>query len=63
MSKPETRGGHRPNSGRKAKDANEKAVTVSFCLTPAQKEALQAAVKASGMNQSNFILSKLFPDS
>lgn len=56
----ETRGGYRPNSGRKRKDESGKAVTVSFCCSPAQKEQLQKAVAESGMKQSEYILSRLF---
>ncbi len=56
----ETRGGYRPNAGRKTKDASGKAVTVSFCCSPEQKEKLQRDVAESGMKQSEYILSKLF---
>ena len=54
-----TWGGYRPNSGRKAKAESEKAVTVSFCCTPEQKELLQKAVKESGLKQSEYIVKKL----
>ena len=56
----ETRGGKRPNSGRKQKDKSGKAVTVSFCCSPEQKEKLQKDISESGMKQSEYILSKLF---
>lgn len=52
-----TWGGKRPNAGRKPKE--NKAVTVSFCCTPEQKELLQKAVKASGLKQSVYIVKKL----
>jgi hypothetical protein len=55
----EKRGGKRPGSGRKPKDASGKAVTVSFCCSPEQKDKLKAAVKESGMKQSEYILDKL----
>lgn len=58
--KTETRGGYRPNSGRKKKSESGKAVTVSFCCSPEQKEQLQKAVAESGLKQSEYILSKLF---
>lgn len=56
----EYRGGARENAGRKKKDESGKAVTVSFCCSPEQKEKLQKAVKKSGMKQSEYIISKLF---
>lgn len=58
--KKETRGGKRPNAGRKQKDMSGKAVTVSFCCSPEQKERLQSDVAESGMKQSEYILSRLF---
>lgn len=56
----ENRGGARKNAGRKKKDKSGKAVTVSFCCSPEQKEQLQKAVAESGIKQSEYILSKLF---
>lgn len=56
----EYRGGKRPNSGRKTKDASGKAVTVSFCCSPEQKEKLQRDVAESGMKKSEYIVKKLF---
>lgn len=56
----EARGGAREGSGRKKKNENWKAVTVSFCCSPEQKEQLQKAIAESGMKQSEYILSKLF---
>lgn len=53
------RGGYRQNSGRKPKSEKDKAVTVSFCCSPQQKEQIQKDVKQSGMKQSEYILSKL----
>ncbi len=53
-----TWGGKRPNAGRKPKE--NKAVTVSFCCTPEQKEQLQKDVANSGLKQSEYILKKLF---
>ena len=58
--KTETWGGKRPNAGRKPKEENKKAVTVSFCCTPEQKKQLQKDVADSGLKQSEYILSKLF---
>ncbi|MBO7638127.1 MAG: hypothetical protein J6S91_04035 [Treponema sp.] len=57
--KKETRGGSRPGSGRKKKDKSGKAVTVSFCCSPEQKEKLKTAVEESGLKQSEYILDKL----
>lgn len=54
------RGGARENAGRKAKDPTKKAVTVSFCLSPEEKEKLQQAIKESGLTQTAYIKSKLF---
>ena len=54
-----TWGGKRTNAGRKQKDISKKAVTVSFCCTPEQKEQLQKDVTDSGMKQSEYIISKL----
>lgn len=59
MTEKKTRGGYRPNSGRKKKSESGKAVTVSFCCSPEQKEQLQKNVAESGMKQSEYILSKL----
>lgn len=56
----EHRGGAREGSGRKKKSESGKAVTVSFCCSPEQKEQLQKSVTESGMKQSEYILSKLF---
>ena len=56
----ETRGGAREGAGRKPKPETDKAVTVSFCCTPEQKESLQEAVKASGLTQSAYITNRLF---
>ena len=56
----ENRGGARKNAGRKQKEDGAKAVTVSFCCTPEQKESLQEAVKASGLTQSAYITNRLF---
>ena len=56
----ENRGGAREGAGRKQKDKSGKAVTVSFCCSPEQKEKLQRDVAESGMKQSEYILSKLF---
>ena len=58
--KKEKRGGYRPGSGRKQKDASGKVVTVSFCCSPEQREKIRMAVKKSGKNQSEFILSRIF---
>jgi hypothetical protein len=59
IEKKETRGGYRPGSGRKPKDASGKAVTVSFSCSPEQKEQLKKDVADSGMKQSEYILDKL----
>lgn len=58
--KKENRGGARKNAGRKQKEDGAKAVTVSFCCTPEQKESLKEAIKASGLTQSAYIASRLF---
>ena len=56
----ENRGGKRPNSGRKPKDASGKAVTVSFCCSPEQRDRLNADVEDSGKSRSEYICKKLF---
>lgn len=53
------RGGARPGAGRKKKDASGSVVTVSFCVSPAQKERLQKAVAQSGQSQSAYICARL----
>lgn len=58
IEKKETRGGKRPNAGRKPKEG-DKAVTVSFCLLPEQKEKLDKAVKDSGLRRSEYLVKKL----
>ena len=60
MEHKENRGGKRPNAGRKQKDVSGKAVTVSFCCSPEQKERLKMDVVASGKSQSEYILGKIF---
>lgn len=62
MTDKSTRGGKRPNAGRKTKDKSGKAVTVSFCCSPEQKEHLKSDVKKSGLNQSEYICSKLWSE-
>lgn len=58
--KKENMGGKRHGSGRKQKDESGKAVTVSFSCSPEQREKLRVAVKKSGKNQSEYILSRIF---
>lgn len=53
------RGGARKNAGRKQKEDGAKAVTVSFCCTPEQKEMLDKAVQDSGLSRSEFLVKKL----
>ncbi len=60
MEKQTKRGGAREGAGRKPKSENGKVVTVSFCLTPEQREELRRAIKASGKNQTEYIISRLF---
>jgi predicted metal-binding transcription factor (methanogenesis marker protein 9) len=57
--KKEYRGGARENAGRKQKEDGAKAVTVSFCCTPEQKEALDKAVQDSGLSRSEYLVKKL----
>lgn len=57
--KKENRGGARKNAGRKQKEDGEKAVTVSFCCTPEQKEKLDKAVQDSGLSRSEYLVKKL----
>jgi hypothetical protein len=57
--KKENRGGARKNAGRKQKEDSAKAVTVSFCLLPEQKEKLDKAVQDSGLSRSEFLVKKL----
>lgn len=56
--KKENRGGKREGAGRKPKEG-DKAITVSFCLLPEQKEKLDRAVQDSGLSRSEYILNKL----
>lgn len=53
------RGGARKNAGRKQKEDGAKAVTVSFCCTPEQKEKLDKAVQDSGLSRSEYLVKKL----
>lgn len=55
----EARGGARKNAGRKQKEDGAKAVTVSFCCTPEQKEKLDKAVQDSGLSRSEYLVKKL----
>ena len=55
----ENRGGTRKNAGRKQKEDGAKAVTVSFCCTPEQKEKLDKAVQDSGLSRSEYLVKKL----
>ena len=55
----ETRGGAREGAGRKLKSASGKAVTVSFCCAPEQKERLLREVEKSGLSRSEYIVTKL----
>ena len=55
----ENRGGARKNAGRKPKPEQGKAVTVSFCCTPEQKEKLDKAVQDSGLSRSEYLVKKL----
>lgn len=57
--KKENRGGARKNAGRKQKEDGAKAVTVSFCCTPEQKEKLDKAVQDSGLSRSEYLAKKL----
>ena len=57
--KKENRGGTRKNAGRKQKEDGAKAVTVSFCCTPEQKEKLDKAVQDSGWSRSEYLVKKL----
>lgn len=57
--KKENRGGARKNAGRKQKEDGAKAVTVSFCCTSEQKEALDKAVQDSGLSRSEYLVKKL----
>ena len=60
MTDKSTRGGARAGAGRKPKNKSGKAVTVSFCCSPEQKEHLKEDVKKSGLNQSEYICKKLW---
>ena len=60
IEKIKTRGGYRPGSGRKKKDVSGKAVTISFCCSPEQKDRLNADVEGSGLSRSEYICNKLF---
>ena len=50
------RGGRRPGSGRKAKDAAEKAVTVAICLPLDLVQKLDAISAAEQKSRSKVIL-------
>lgn len=58
--KMERRGGARENAGRKVKDNSGKAVTVSFCCSPAERAQLEDDTAASGMSRSDYIRMRLF---
>ena len=58
--KKETRGGARPNAGRKRQGEEAKRTTVSFVCTPSEKEKLKELASLSGLSQSQFICKKLF---
>lgn len=57
--KEEHRGGARKGAGRKRKNI-EKAVTVSFCCSPEQKEQLDTECENLGIKRSDYICNKLF---
>lgn len=52
-----SRGGAREGAGRKKKEI--KAITVSFCLTPEQKEKLEQKVIKSRLSRSSYIIKML----
>lgn len=58
MTEKETRGGKREGAGRKPKKG-DKAITISFCLLPEQKEKLDKAVQDSGLSRSEYLVKKL----
>lgn len=62
MTDKSTWGGAREGAGRKPKNKSGKAVTVSFCCSPEQKEHLKEDVKKSGLNQSEYICKKLWSE-
>lgn len=56
------RGGARPGAGRKRKDADKKAVTVSFSCSPEERARLASDVERSGLPQGEYIRSRIFPE-
>lgn len=52
-------GGAREGAGRKLKSASGKAVTITFCCSPKQKETLAHNVEESGLSRSEYITKKL----
>ena len=56
------RGGVRPGAGRKRKDDDKKAVTVSFSCSPEERARLASDVERSGLSQGKYIRSKIFAE-
>ena len=60
MAEVKTRGGARPNAGRKRQGEEAKRTTVSFVCTSSEKKMLKALALKSGLSQSQFICSRIF---
>ena len=56
------RGGVRPGAGRKRKDDDKKAVTVSFSCSPEERARLASDVERSGLSQGEYIRSRIFAE-
>ena len=60
MESKKTRGGARPNAGRKRQGEEAKRTTVSFVCTPSEKEKLKELASLSGLSKSQYICKKVF---
>lgn len=60
MESKKTRGGSRPNAGRKRQGEEAKRTTVSFVCTPSEKIKLKELAENAGLSQSQFICRKIF---
>lgn len=60
MAEKKTRGGARPNAGRKRQGEEAKRTVISFVCTPSEKQKLKALAESAGLSQSQFICKKIF---
>jgi len=60
MAEKKTRGGYRPNAGRKRQGEEAKRTVISFVCTPSEKQKLKVLAESAGLSQSQFICKKIF---